>query len=191
MSDNVENKRQSNIELMRIICMLLIVAHHYVVHGGTAGIDYISEKNSIMLYAVAMWPRVAINCFVLTTGYFGCQLSDKKVMTHLKKMWLDRWLYSIGTLCFALFYGDITTTDILQSIFPTLFSKHNYVTSFIVLYIFIPYINEAIKNFTLKSYRRLLLCASIFFSFIPTCIEWTNEYFDRIYTDNTYSYFYG
>ena len=27
-------KRNSNIEALRILCMLLIVAHHLVVHGG-------------------------------------------------------------------------------------------------------------------------------------------------------------
>lgn len=29
-------KRNSNIEALRILCMLLIVAHHLVVHGGGA-----------------------------------------------------------------------------------------------------------------------------------------------------------
>lgn len=37
-------ERKSNIELCRIICMLLIIAHHCVVHGGAINIDTCINK---------------------------------------------------------------------------------------------------------------------------------------------------
>ena len=37
-NSNIEKKpRSSNLELYRIICMLMIVAHHYVVNSGLSG----------------------------------------------------------------------------------------------------------------------------------------------------------
>lgn len=33
-------KRESNIELMRIACILLVIAHHYAVHGSWGGKPY-------------------------------------------------------------------------------------------------------------------------------------------------------
>lgn len=29
-----KTKRKSNIELLRIICIIMIIAHHYTIHGG-------------------------------------------------------------------------------------------------------------------------------------------------------------
>ena len=38
--NKVEKKRESNIELYRIVLMLLIIAHHYVVNSGLLEIMY-------------------------------------------------------------------------------------------------------------------------------------------------------
>ena len=35
----VKQPRSSNLELYRIICMLMIVAHHYVANSGLSGAD--------------------------------------------------------------------------------------------------------------------------------------------------------
>ena len=67
--------RRSNLELYRIIVMLLIVAHHYVVNSGL--IDVMEENplssKSLYLYMIGMWGKTGINCFVLITGYFMCR----------------------------------------------------------------------------------------------------------------------
>ena len=61
--------RRSNLELYRIIVMLLIVAHHYVVNSGL--IDVMEENplssKSLYLYMIGMWGKTGINCFVLIT----------------------------------------------------------------------------------------------------------------------------
>lgn len=69
----VEKQRESGIELFRIIAMLLIVAHHYVVNSGVTqllGGDYFKD---LFYYLFGMWGKTGINCFVLITGYFMCQ----------------------------------------------------------------------------------------------------------------------
>ena len=66
--------RNSNLELYRIIVMLLIVAHHSVWHSGimpTLSQDPFCVK-SIFYYVLGMWGRAGIDCFVLITGYFMC-----------------------------------------------------------------------------------------------------------------------
>lgn len=61
--------RRSNLELYRIIVMLLIVTHHYVVNSGL--MDVMSENpasfRSLYLYLIGMWGKTGINCFVLIT----------------------------------------------------------------------------------------------------------------------------
>lgn len=64
--------RNSNLELYRIIVMLLIVAHHSVWHSEimpTLSQDPFCAK-SIFYYVLGMWGKTGIDCFVLITGYF-------------------------------------------------------------------------------------------------------------------------
>jgi hypothetical protein len=62
--------RNSNLELYRILVMLAIVAHHYVVNSGLMSLMDADPLNlkSIFLYLVGMWGKTGINCFVLITG---------------------------------------------------------------------------------------------------------------------------
>lgn len=66
--------RESGLELYRIIGMILIVAHHYVVNSGLLELMYQEPLcgKSIFLFLFGMWGKTGINCFVLITGYFMC-----------------------------------------------------------------------------------------------------------------------
>ena len=69
--------RDSNIELYRILMMLLIIAHHYVVNsgldtkGGPIYADPLSAP-SLFLLLFGAWGKMGLNCFVLVTGYYMC-----------------------------------------------------------------------------------------------------------------------
>jgi len=77
--NNIPSKqRESNLELFRIISMLLIVAHHYVVNSGLTlpegplATDPLSWR-SIFLLLFGAWGKTGINCFMMITGYFKLQ----------------------------------------------------------------------------------------------------------------------
>ena len=78
-----DKERASGIELFRIISMLLIVAHHYVVNSGIQDLMYENplSANSIFLFLFGAWGKTGINCFVLITGYFMCKskITSKKL----------------------------------------------------------------------------------------------------------------
>ena len=80
--DNLKSKaqmkvRDSSLELFRIVLMLMIIAHHYVVNSGLVeeifqeGAGNI-EWRGLSLLMFGAWGKVCINCFVLITGYFMC-----------------------------------------------------------------------------------------------------------------------
>ncbi len=84
LSSGAGKVRDSSIELFRIITMLLIVAHHYVVNSGMS--DLITEGNalagsSLFLLLFGWGGKTGINCFVLITGYFMCtsRITVKKI----------------------------------------------------------------------------------------------------------------
>ena len=67
VNKDISNSRQSNIELYRILVMLLIVAHHYVVNSGLLAVDGpiysnpMSEK-SLFLLLFGAFGKTGINC---------------------------------------------------------------------------------------------------------------------------------
>ena len=68
-------QRESNIELFRIVLMLMIIAHHYVVNSGVEGLyDYSNVSgNQVFLELWGWGGKVGVNCFLLVTGYFMCR----------------------------------------------------------------------------------------------------------------------
>ena len=64
--------RDSNIELLRLVCMLFILLHHFIVHGSefvTAPSVWLTIMNSFLV--------IAVDCFVLISGYFGIKAKWK------------------------------------------------------------------------------------------------------------------
>lgn len=65
-------RRSSNIELLRILSMLMIVAHHFVVNSGLLNCIDSQVKFNFRDYFLLLfgWAgKTGINCFVLITGY--------------------------------------------------------------------------------------------------------------------------
>ena len=83
-------QRQSNIELLRIISILMIVIHHVLVHG-----IYNSVNNST-LHFIDSFVIYGVNIFLLISGYFTLNLKWKSVINLF-------WICSFWKL-FHLFY---------------------------------------------------------------------------------------
>lgn len=92
-TSHVVKQRESGIELFRIIAMLSIVAHHYVVNSGVTqllGGDYIKD---LFYYFFGMWGKTGINCFGLISGYFMCK--SNITLRKFLKLFLEVIFYKI------------------------------------------------------------------------------------------------
>ena len=89
------NTRNSNIELFRIITMLVIIAHHYVVNSGIADILFSNSSmgvKNIFYLIFGCGGKTGINCFVLITGYFMCK--SKITLRKFLKLFCEAEFYS-------------------------------------------------------------------------------------------------
>lgn len=94
----MKNKnRNSNIELLRILCMIFIILHHSVVHSSFNEID---NLNFNILYVLSTLGRVANNIFIIITGYYmvNKQVKVKSIM----KLVLETIFYSYVILLIYL-----------------------------------------------------------------------------------------
>lgn len=108
MESIVSKHRESNLELFRILTMLLIVTHHYVVLSGLPDeimADPLSLK-SIYLYIFGAWGKIGINCFVLITGYFMC--TSRITLRKFVKLVGEVEFYSV-TIYLMFYTGGVRT----------------------------------------------------------------------------------
>lgn len=164
--------RSSNIELFRIITMLVIVAHHYVVNSGLLPIlwdNYPSAKSLFLLF-FGWGGKTGINCFVLITGYFMCtsQITLRKGL----KLLLEVEFYKV--VFFVIFalsgYVEITPKYVIKSLFPISSIKDGFTSCYLVFFCFIPFLNILIKGMSKRQYQLLLGLCLFVFSVFPTVL---------------------
>ncbi|WP_271813224.1 acyltransferase [Clostridium beijerinckii] len=165
----VERKigRSSNLELLRIFAIVMIIAHHYSVHGGWDIPNELSY-NRIIVQLISLGGKLGVNCFILITGYF--MINSKFNIKKFSKIIGQVFFYSVAImLVFKLFgISHIGIRETAKSFFPIIFSKYWFATTYVELYILSPYLNKLINYCTEKEYQRLLIILIIILSVIPT-----------------------
>lgn len=154
----VKKVRSSNLELYRIIVMLLIVMHHYVVNSGLMNIMEASplSSKSIFLYLCGMWGKIGINCFVLITGYFMCK--SEITLWKFLKLLLEIEFYNISIyLVFVVFgYVDFSIKTFLWTVMPIKSISDGFTSCYLAFFLFIPFLNVLVNNISKKQHQLLL-----------------------------------
>lgn len=91
----VNTKRNTNIEILRIIAILLIVISHYSVHNVTNVKELSFGINKILLQMMTLG-NIGSELFMLITGYYLIN-SSKVKLSKLLKLWLQIIFYSVGS----------------------------------------------------------------------------------------------
>lgn len=159
MPQTLKKIRSSNLELYRIIVMLSIVFHHYVVNSGLAPLmdaDSMAPR-SLFLYLIGMWGKTGINCFVLITGYFMC----KKEITLRKflKLILEVEFYNVVIyLIFVLTgYTGISLKELFLTIIPVKGINDDFTSCYLIFFLFIPFLNQIVGHITKRQHQYLLM----------------------------------
>ena len=160
----LQKERDSNIELLRILSMLMIIAHHYVVNSGlTSLFSYPASKNMVFLQLFGFGGKIGINIFVLITGYYMCT----------KPLTLRRVLKVMGTLIFwpaaiyliyntAITHQPVQLMAFLRRSFSFLLNPlSNFSGTYIYLLFLVPALNLLIKQLTRRQLL-VLICTVVF-----------------------------
>lgn len=160
------NPRQSNIELFRIIVMLGIVAHHFVVNSGLLGqlSPSLVFTNDVFLWLFGMWGKIGINCFVLITGFFMC--TSRFTWKKFIKLVAEIEFYKILIYLIFLFTGRETiSVQRLFSVFSPIDDLTTEFTSgFLVMFLLIPFINTLVHNLSQYHHKLLIGLSLLFFT---------------------------
>jgi len=155
--------RDSNLELFRIITMLLIVAHHYVVNSGLMDLVYANPlaANSLFLFLFGAWGKTGINCFVFITGYFMCK-SKITIKKFLKLILIVEFYKVVFYFIFLMSgYMSFGVKEFIKALLPITGVGKGFTSCYLLFYLTIPFLNVLLQNLNEKQHI-LLLCLSVF-----------------------------
>lgn len=162
-------ERQSNIELLRILCMFMILMHHFAVNVWYPGMLNMHTTNStgeaIVLLSHCLF-FIGVNCFVLISGYFSIKTSLRGFL-HLYGF------YGFYALLIAIsqyfVFGDYASMAIsekcfhiaVHSLMPWDNNNLWFLNAYLGLFMMAPLLNAAIAHLSKPTYIRILVLLTI------------------------------
>ncbi|MBQ4565979.1 MAG: acyltransferase [Oscillospiraceae bacterium] len=162
-----KSARNSALELLRIIAMLLIVLSHICAHSGFV-IDGGSVSLNRLLVQWGALGGLGNNLFVLISGYFLCTRGTKA--PSLGKLFVQVWFYSISlfVVCKFAFDYDYSLIALAEVFLPTIFQEYWFFTAYVLLALLSPFLNLFLESVSKTGLRKLLLLAGVLWVLIPT-----------------------
>ncbi len=165
-------ERESNFELLRIILMLMVLSLHYlgIPLGGALDTKNIpsSDFNYYLARFIESFSIIAVNCYIIITGYFMHTKKEVKYKRILELV-LTYFFYLFLIMGLViLFEPKLFNISILKN---AIFFKNSgawFILTYTILYILIPYINLLINSMSKKQFITLLIILLSCFCILPT-----------------------
>lgn len=165
----MSSKRNSNIEILRIISMILITISHYTVHNSVENFTLPLGINRFIL-EISTLGNIGTILFVLISGYFMIDSVKTLKLKKIFKLCIQVTFYSAGIylLLVALNIEKFTLLTFVKFLFPVTFEKYWFITAYVMMCIFVPYINNFLNNIERKDHLNFIIIQIIFFSILHT-----------------------
>ena len=154
--------------------MIGIVLLHIIGPGGVLSTE---KGNYSLTYWAAEWVLICSYCsvdiFAMMSGFFGINKKSGSIIRTMELIAIVLFYSVIITLGFIAFAPAKITgfKFILEGIFPSFFGHYWYITCFIPILIFQPFINKMLWALSEKQHFVLILMEIIVFSCIPSLVR--------------------
>lgn len=146
----VKPARESGLELLRIIAMLMIILHHVILY---TGFNITSEGVFKLANVLKNGGKLGVDIFVLISAYFMVNKNFK--LSRVLNIFFQTWFYSVVIYLIFLISGTIQfdLKMLFQAIFPLIYGEYEFVTSYVMLLFLSPWLNLIIKNINKNFYK--------------------------------------
>lgn len=151
--------REANLDVLRIVSMLLIILLHSINHSGVLEQAEASGKWMYFYvrftYAMCM---VCVNIYVMLSGYF--MVNAKFRLHKLITLWMEAAFYSFVLKLLFMLAGKETFSlvSLASCFFPILTGRYWFLTIYVGMYLISPFLNILIHAMTKKQHSLLNLC---------------------------------
>lgn len=185
MTDLKNSNRLSNLEFLRIISMLGIIASHCVTQGHA--IDVANGFNFVICCFFNVFGKLGVHVFVILTSWF---LVEKlpNIRRGVIRVWLTTFIYQItfSTSCYILHIGESNLNIIIKSMLPVIGRLNWYVTTYLIFLSLLPFFKIMLLKLE-KKQMQLLLCILTFITVVFPYFLGVESYVNTV---STFCYIY-
>ena len=163
--------RSSNFELMRIFAMLLIITYHYALFSNFRYTAGTISFNRLFYQSMLLDGKTGVNLFVMVSGYF--MIRSRGVRTSkVLQLWGQCFFWIMGI--WLVFhkkingFGAMAQDTFKGKLFFLSSGVQWFISTYMVMYLLSPYINEMLLALSRTRFRRMLVITGIFWCLIPT-----------------------
>lgn len=168
----MEHKRDHSLDLLRIICMMMVVCAHLITWDGLFA-DDAQALTPMWLAGNTMFAFTlpCVNCFVLISGYFLCTAKFK--LKRLVSLWVQVVTYSVVIyLLVSLFHEGtaFSVSGLLMRIPVITLERYWFITAYVLMYAVSPFLNIAIHAMDKKTHALCCLVLIGIFSVLANLV---------------------
>ncbi len=179
-------KRMVNIEILRLLAMAMVVSLHYLAKGEL--LEKLTgplSPQGHLAWILESFSIAAVDVYVLISGYFLVETGfrcRRVISLVLQVMFYTCLLPVFLVITGVLSPGEITFYNILQCIFPTNMLHYWFVSAYVLMFLFTPVLNAAVRGMGKRQLRGaivlLLIMESLSKTVIPVRLELDNLGYD-------------
>ena len=180
-------KRTANYELLRSLAMAMVILLHFLSRSGRlVELDEPLSPERLVGTAVEAFSLMAVNTYVLISGYFGVKSAFKptKAVALLCRIWFYALLVPAALMLAGMptAFSDQGVYGALQYLFPIETEHYWFATSYFMLYLLTPALNGAVRGMTQKQLQITLAGLMVLFcgikSFCPVAFAFDRYGYD-------------
>lgn len=164
----MSKKRMANMELLRILAMMMVVMLHYLSKGGVLpDMKGHLTMNGYLAWILETLSIVAVNVYMLISGFFLTESRFK--CSRLLQLWCQILFYSILVPVVLLAAGilkpqELSIYKLLQYVLPVQMGQYWFATAYVILYLMTPILRTAVKNMKRSQLKMTIILLLVFFS---------------------------
>lgn len=156
-----KKERNVSLDALRGVVMFWIVLSHVMLHGKVVENIEPFTINYYLSYTIYAFIYVHVNCFVLISGYFlsAKEFKYKQIFSLWKKMLF--WSFFILVFLIAIGVVPFSLKTIIKALLPFTQERYWFMTTYLLMYCLMPFLNAAISAMSKKEYQ---IALGLFFS---------------------------
>lgn len=172
-----KTQRDSKFEILRILCMILIIMHHFSYHSGFILDSSVSVLNKVTVNVFLIGGKIGVNIFLIISGYFLINKDFKP--SRLIKLALEIFFYSSIIYLLFLITGQIEFSfeSLVHNFFPILTLRYWFITPYFIVYLLSPLINKFLNKINKKQHLLVIILLVCVQAIIVFCTSSQNSSF--------------
>ena len=184
-----KSRRLANVELLRVVAMLMVVMLHYLGKGKLLPDKTLHmDLTGYMAWILESFSIVAVNVYVLISGYFLVESEFK--LGKVVKLVLQVLFYTVLITILAFSFGligkeELGIYNMIVQLFPFQLEQYWFMTAYLVMYILSPVLAIGVKTLSQKSLKIVTLLMVAFMciekSILPVQIKFDQHGYDALW----------